>query len=153
MRLQRGGGRGQSIPTVGAGAGGARAPPPPPSLATLGLARGAGDERDRRERAARDGRAIAARRSGTRRRTGRPQLEKAAALEKASGGQAARWMRPQRSHACGSEERNRHCVFYFLEKPCRTEGGAEEAYWARSLRKPGNEPSGHARVKAQVWFW
>jgi hypothetical protein len=33
-------------------------------------------------------------------------------------------------------------VFYFLEKPRRTEGGAEEAYWARSLRKPRNEPFG-----------
>jgi hypothetical protein len=36
--------------------------------------------------------------------------------------------------------------FIFLEKPCRIEGGAEEAYWARSLGRPRNEPSGRTRL-------
>jgi hypothetical protein len=30
----------------------------------------------------------------------------------------------------------------FFEKPRHAEGGAEEACWARSLGRPGNEPFG-----------
>jgi hypothetical protein len=43
--------------------------------------------------------------------TERPRLEKAAVLEKASGERAARWMRPQRSHACGGGKRKCRCFF------------------------------------------
>jgi hypothetical protein len=76
-----------------------------------------------RERAARDGQTRQAGMSGVGLardsseakwahdvRMGRPRLEKAATLEKASGRRVARWMRPQRSHACGSGEK---CRFYF----------------------------------------
>jgi hypothetical protein len=74
-------------------------------------------------------------------RTRRPRLEKAAALEKASGRRVARWLRPWRSHACDSGESKCRCVFYFLKKSRHTEGGAEEACWARSLDRPGNDLS------------
>jgi bisphosphoglycerate-dependent phosphoglycerate mutase len=58
------------------------------------------------------------------------------ALKKVNVGRAARWMHPRRSHACGSGERKYRCVLNFIKKPRRTKGGAEEAYWTRSLSKP-----------------
>jgi hypothetical protein len=62
--------------------------------------------------------------------TGWPWLKKAAALEKASGGRAARWMQPRQSHTYGSGKRKYRCIFYLSEKPRRSKDGTEETYWA-----------------------
>jgi hypothetical protein len=51
-------------------------------------------------------------RVGAWRPDGRPRLEKAASLKKASGGQVARWMDPRQSHVCDSGKRKCRYVFF-----------------------------------------
>jgi hypothetical protein len=93
-------------------------------------------ERDGQERAAQDGRVIVARRSGctTSGWEGRRVGE---------GGRRGGCARGGRMRAvAGKENVIVFFIFIFLglEKPCYTEGGAEEACWARSLDRSRNEP-------------
>jgi hypothetical protein len=119
---------GRAIPAVGVGAGATRAPPPP-LLAATGLARPGGwPTRQRGASSARWASATGGSERcemGARQQqggvacdvwTGRPRLEKAAALEKASSGRMVWWMRPWWSHVCNSGERKYIYVFLFFLK-------------------------------------
>jgi hypothetical protein len=101
-----------------------------------------GDAHDGRERAAQDGHAAAVRQSGraTSRWEGRGWRRPPRWRRPAVGGQRGGCTRGGHMRATVGNGKRR-CVF-FLEKPCHPEGGAEEVYWARSLDRSGNEPSG-----------
>jgi hypothetical protein len=79
---------------------------------------------------------------------GWPWLEKAAALEKASGGRAARWMQPRQSHTYGSGNEN---VLWQMEKPkvvsgLETESGDEVLEGDLRVEENGHGP------RATAWM-
>jgi hypothetical protein len=125
----------------------------------------AGGANDGWERAAWDGRARQAGESGagwargSREaewahgvQTGRPRLEKAVALEKASSGRAVWWMRLRWLRATAGKG---NIAVFFFEKSHNTEGGAEEACWVGlgTSRPDGTGSDGRSDATIIVFYF